>query len=76
MSGTCPLHSPRQNRRSSAQDDDNHDSNGSPMVAERSPLSQLVTSQQVAALIVMPASVQAALVTGAHSDINRGFYLG
>jgi hypothetical protein len=43
------------------------------MVAERSPLSRLVISQQAAAVIVMPASVQAAFVTGANSDINRGF---
>lgn len=44
-------------------------------VAERSAMRRLGVREEVAALVAMLASEQAGFITGAHLDVNGGFYL-
>jgi 3-oxoacyl-[acyl-carrier protein] reductase len=55
---------------------ENVEGGSSQSVAERSAVRRLGTRDELAAMVVMLCSEQAAFVTGSHVDANGGFYFG
>jgi 3-oxoacyl-[acyl-carrier protein] reductase len=55
---------------------DNHGTQNTDQVRDRSAMRRLGNREELAALVVMLTSEQAGFVTGSHLDVNGGFYLG
>jgi 3-oxoacyl-[acyl-carrier protein] reductase len=54
----------------------NHDSSATDKIAARSAMRRLGRRDELAAMVAMLASEQAGYVTGAHLDVNGGYYFG
>lgn len=54
----------------------NHDTRNTDRVARQAAMRRLGQREELAAMVTMLASEQAAYITGAHLDINGGYYFG